>query len=80
MGKEKGTALTKANKRITELQKKLGERTEELVASSKQQNDYVAKVTNLMTQLRQRDDEVVKKDNRYSLTHTHTHTHSHNYT
>jgi len=59
-----GAQLTKANKKIDDLQHKVMQKTEELMEMHKRQTESAEKIAGLTAQLRSKEDECTKKDSR----------------
>ena len=60
-----GAQLTKANKKIDDLQHKVMQKTEELMEMHKRQTESAEKIAGLTAQLRSKEDECTKKDSRW---------------
>lgn len=59
-----GAQLTKANKKIDDLQHKVMQKTEELMEMHKRQTESAEKIAGLTAQLRSKEEECTKKDSR----------------
>ncbi len=57
--------LARTQKRVDELQQKLMQKTEELAETREKHIDAAERISALTTQLRQKDDEMSKKENQY---------------